>query len=272
MYDTKQLQELKEEISANLLEKVNDFMAKGGNEDAAFKNAVASLGDMSELVASIRRAAKKRAKEDTYKTFPLDRKHALAYVTGAAVFLFGLMTGGAVYLWHRELFIALSSFIPFLFLSALVFCYFCLTQETRQHYGMNPKRALSYTIAVGVALLGAVVGGILYLQGRGLLVVFATSAPLLIIAGTAFLYLRLTEKSRRKMNQECVNQWIEYYSNPHTMMLRGSISGALWIFSVAAFFLIALIWGWKYSWIVFIIATGIEVLLNAFFTAKGKED
>lgn len=42
IYETKQLKELKEEISANLLEKVNDFVKKGSSEDTAFKNAVSN--------------------------------------------------------------------------------------------------------------------------------------------------------------------------------------------------------------------------------------
>jgi hypothetical protein len=274
VYETEQLQELKEEISANLLEKVNDFVAKGNNEDTAFKNAISSLGDMSELVESLKKASRARANKDSYRTFPLDKKHALGYAVASAIFLLGVMAGGFVFLFHRELVTALITFSPFLFIAAPVFGYFGLTQETGHHYGMKPKRALAYTLAGEAALLGIILTGIMYLQGRALLMVIATFMPFIIVAGIPFLYLGLTEKSRRKINPEWakdwVKEWTEYYSNPHSMMLRGSISGALWIFAIGAFILVTLIWGWKFSWVVFIVAVGLEVLMDAFFAAKRK--
>ena len=89
--------------------------------------------------------------------------------------------------------------------------------------------------------------------------------PFVIISTASFLYLGLTEKKRRKMGQGWEQQWIEYYSNPQTMVLRGAIPGALWIFSIGVFFLITFTWGWKYSWIIFVIAIGLEVLMGAFW-------
>lgn len=35
------------------------------------------------------------------------------------------------------------------------------------------------------------------------------------------------------MNSHWQKYWIEYYSNPQEMMLRGHLSGALWIFIAA---------------------------------------
>ena len=98
--------------------------------------------------------------------------------------------------------------------------------------------------------------------------------PFAIPSAVVFIYLGLTEKSRRKacfgIDSEWQKQWIEYYSNPQSMMVRGSMSGALWIFTIAAFFIIGLTLGWKYSWIVFIVAVGVEVLFEALFAAKRK--
>ncbi|MGE5508021.1 MAG: hypothetical protein ACM3RP_06025 [Chitinophagales bacterium] len=47
------------------------------------------------------------------------------------------------------------------------------------------------------------------------------------------------------------------------MMIRGGISGALWLFSIAIFLLVGLRGGWRYSWVVFIFACGIEALIEA---------
>lgn len=267
IHETKQLRELKEEICANLLEKVNDYLAGGDSEDTAFKKAVSNLGDMSELVASLKKASETRSSEEMTRT-KFDRTHVIGYVVASAILLFGLMTGGIVYLRGKALLNVLASFMPFLLLSAPVFLYLGLTQETRHHYGMNRKRALSYSLAAEVLLFGAVATGIVYFQGQPPFVVLSTFMPFLMVSAIVFIYLGLTEKSRRKMGSVWEKQWIDYYSNPRSAVVRGSISGALWIFSFAAFFLVAFTWGWKYSWIVFVVAIGIEVLLEAFFASK----
>lgn len=66
IYDTKQLGELKEEISANLLEKINDLVANGNSEEEAFKKAVSSLGDMDELVENLKKASMEKFEEDIH--------------------------------------------------------------------------------------------------------------------------------------------------------------------------------------------------------------
>jgi sulfur transfer complex TusBCD TusB component (DsrH family) len=271
IYETQALQELKEEISANLLEKANDLVARGNSEEVAFQKAVASLGDMSELVGSLKKAAEGKQQEGSFRTFPLSKKQVLGYVTGSAIFLFGLMVGGMVYLRGRNLLLTLEWLMPFILVAAPVFIYFGLIQETRHHYGMNSKRALSYCVAGEILLLGIFTGGILYFQGKELLVVGLTLGPFVVVSAIAFLYLGLTEKKRRKMGHDWENEWVQYYSNPQTMMVYGSISGALWIFAIAAFFVLGFAWSWKYSWIVFVLAIGIEGILWAIFAAKGKK-
>ncbi len=270
VYDTKQLRELKEEISANLLEKINDLIAKGNSEDAAIKKAVSSLGDMSELVESLKKASERRLKQDMFDSQPIDRKHVIGYVVASAVLLFGIMLAGIVYLQHKGLWPALGYLMPFILVAAPIYIFMGLTQETTHEYGMNSKRALTYSVASEILLMGAAAAGIEYFLGQRLLLIFSTLMPFVIISAIIFIYLGLTEKSRTKMDSEWVQQWINYYSNPQTAMVHGTLSGALWIFSFAAFFLVAFIWGWKFSWLVFIFAIGFQVLMEAYIAAKKK--
>jgi uncharacterized membrane protein YbhN (UPF0104 family) len=137
---------------------------------------------------------------------------------------------------------------------------------------MSNKRAFSYSIAAEVLLFGIFATGIVYYAGQKPFIVLSTFMPFAIASAIVFIYLGLTEKSRRKMDSEWEKHWVEYYSNPQTATLRGSISGALWIFAIAAFFLVAFNLGWKYSWIVFVIATGVELLIEAFFSLKRKSN
>jgi len=268
IYDTKQLSELKEEISANLLEKINDLRASGMKEDEAFNEAVSSLGNMDELVENLKKASKEKFEDDFFNTTPLDKKHIIAYIVATAALLFGAITAGIVYLQNKNMMATLGTLMPFTMVSILLFMYFGLTQETKYSYGMRPRRALLYCLATELLLFGAFSTGFVYFSGQELFSVLATSMPFLITSVILFIYLGLTEKNRRKMDESWQKQWIQYYSDPKSMMVRGNISGAIWIFGIAAFFLIGFTIGWKFSWIVFIVATGCEVLVEGFFMTK----
>lgn len=51
---TKKTVEIKEEILQNLREKYNDLIAEGKSEEAAYNIAVASIGDISELIGELK--------------------------------------------------------------------------------------------------------------------------------------------------------------------------------------------------------------------------
>ena len=53
---TKQAVELKEEMLQNLTDKYNDLLAEGKSEEAAYNIAVASIGDVRELIDSLKQA------------------------------------------------------------------------------------------------------------------------------------------------------------------------------------------------------------------------
>ena len=270
IYETKQLQELKEEISANLLERINDLVDSGSSVDEAFKKAVSNLGDMNELVENLKDASNDKFQGNMPKEVPLDKKHIIAYMVAAAILLFGAMTAGIVYLQSKDLLNTLGTLMPFLMVSVQLFLYFGLTQETAQDYGMRPKRALLYCIATGILMFGLFSSGFVYFSETELFAVLASCMPFVIPSAVIFIYLGLTEKSRSKMDNAWQKQWIEYYSNPKSMMIRGNISGALWIFTFAAFLILGFTIGWRYSWIVFIVAVGFEVLIESFFMSKKK--
>ncbi|QSO47214.1 permease prefix domain 1-containing protein [Alicyclobacillus mengziensis] len=271
VYETKQLRELKEEICSNLLDKISDLMAKGSLPDAAFEHAIVELGDMNELVDSLKEASETRLVKNAKGQSFIDKSHVVGYLTASVILLIGLLVGGYVYLQGSHVFAALGYFIPFLLVSAPIFIYFGLTQETKHDYGMNTKRALAYSMASEIFLFGVVASAIEYVQRHGLAVTLLTFGPFVIVSAIIFIYLGLTERSRRKMDSQWQKEWVNYYNNPHTAMLRGSISGALWIFSIAAFFFIGFAWSWKYSWIVFVLAVGCEPLIEAYFASKRNQ-
>lgn len=271
IYETRQLRELKEEISGNLLEKVSDLVASGKSEDEAFKKGISDLGDMSELVENLRKASQDKLRNQMPKEVELDKKHIIAYIIATALLVFGAMTAGIVYLQNKDLRDTIGTLMPFSLVAIELFVYFGLTQETQHAYGMKPKRALLYCVAIGIALFGAFSAGFVYFNGQRLFEVLASFMPFALVSIVLFVYLGLTEKSRTKMDDAWKKQWLEYYSSPEKMMLRGNISGALWIFTFAAFLLIGFTISWFYSWIVFIVAVGCEVLIETIFMARKRK-
>jgi len=51
---TRKAYELKEELLANLIDKYNDLIASGQNESEAYTVAIASIGDVDELIAELK--------------------------------------------------------------------------------------------------------------------------------------------------------------------------------------------------------------------------
>ena len=49
--DTKEMNELKEEIFRNTLDRYNDLLSQGKSEDASFTQAIARIGDIDELIS-----------------------------------------------------------------------------------------------------------------------------------------------------------------------------------------------------------------------------
>lgn len=272
IYDTRQLRELKEEICSNLLEKVNDYVSMGENQDEAFHKAVSNLGDMSELIQSLKQISEAKQKGEPMKPVPLDREHIIGYITASAFTLAGLLTGGILYLGNKDLILALIVLIPFFIVALPLYVYFGLTQETEVDYGMSKKRARLYSLAFEILLIGAGAAGSVYLNGQKLYLVLAAFAPFVIGSAVLFIYLGLTEKSRRKMDSQWEKQWVEYYKNPQMAMVRGMISGILWILAFTAFIVGGFSWSWKYSWISLILATVMEMVIEAIFVSKRKNN
>ena len=52
--ESKKVNELKEELTANLIEKYNEQLLHGKSEEEAYNAVITGLGDLSELVDSVR--------------------------------------------------------------------------------------------------------------------------------------------------------------------------------------------------------------------------
>ncbi len=273
IYETEQLRELKEEMASNLLEKINDFIAGGDSEEGAFNKGVSSLGNMNELVDNLKKASQVKVRENLLKKKPLNKKHVLGYVAATAIFLCGIIAAVIFYLQMENLLTAAGVFVPFIIISSSLFVYFGLTQETIRNYGMQGKRAVAYSLATAGTIAGISIAPMLYFNGNKPMEILSVFILFCIPSVLAFIYLGLTEKSRRKikaMDVEWQKQWIEYYSNPQSQMVKATLSSALWIFTTGIF-LVGFFLGWWFSWVVFIFGVGFQLLIEAYYYSKKKK-
>ncbi len=268
IHETKQVRELKEEMAANLLDKINDFIANGDNKEKAFKKGVASLGNVDELINNLRTASQAKVERNLLKPKPLNKKHVMGYMTATVVLLLGFVVAGIVYLLSNNVIYGVATFVSFAVVSSALYVYYGLTQETAFNYGMKAPRALAYSVASAATLAGIFMPLLLYLNGNRLVAVFTVLLLLIIPSIIAFIYLGLTEKSREKITAVSGYQQL----NPQSVKVKDTLSGAIWIFATAIFLIgIFVRWQyWKYSWIVFLFAAGFQVVLEAFFQSRRR--
>lgn len=266
IYQTKELNELKEEMTSNLLEKIKDFIDNGHGENEAFNKSVSDLGDTSELVEGLKKASKQRIYEDMHKKQPIDKKYVIGYIVASVILIIGIMISGIRYLDTKDLFSTVRIILPFFITSVGLFIYLGLTQETTQVYGMKNSRAIGYSLASMILMLGLGLSGLSYLNGIKLSKILGTFMLSVIPSAILYIYLGLTEKNRSKVNWQ--QEWVKYYSDPKSMMIYGNIIGALWIFTFGAIPLVGFKLSWKYAWIPFIVAIGIQLIIDAILTSK----
>lgn len=84
--------ELKEELMANLIDKYNDLIKKGKEEDEAVSLAVASIGDVDELIRGLRQNDifdKEQIKKEREKSAILVASAVGMYIIGVVVLILG---------------------------------------------------------------------------------------------------------------------------------------------------------------------------------------
>ncbi|MFI2490116.1 permease prefix domain 1-containing protein [Promicromonospora kroppenstedtii] len=218
---TDDVQDLKEEIRANLLDRVAELTASGVDGDAAARRAVDELGDVRALVDGADVAAEvpaapspgvaSAAAAAAGRPPVLPRRRDVAgLVVAIGVVLLALaplvMIGGFVvdaFGSHRL--DHLGPALPFQLVGPLLIgpvvgwiVGAVLVRETATRYGMPLRRAVAYGIASALLVLGMVGGieaGVLFERAR---VTVQTAVPLLVAGGAWLAYLLASQTNRRK--------------------------------------------------------------------------
>jgi hypothetical protein len=166
---TAAIADFKEELLANLNAKIESFVKKGMDPEAAFAKASAELGDVSALADELSQKKRKEVFEEVY----LDIRNYMTPKRVAAYVIFGVLTLLGIAVAFIVLFsfeglkkwgnlqINLVSFfgvlLPFLTAAVVGFTFLGLTQETPTMHPLSGKRAAWYTAGAGLIAFGLLV-------------------------------------------------------------------------------------------------------------------
>ena len=300
--ETAALKDFMEEIQSNLEERTANLIKKGLAEEEAFARASAELGDISVLADEMSLKRRQEVYQDAYLGIQqyMTPRRVAAYVLFGIVLVFGIAAALIVYFstakhsgfWYNgeSLVAASAALLPFFVAAVAGFTFLGVTQETADCYPINKKRAVWYTLAAGLMAFGIILFPVIFfatskdyglpegnhyasiIAEHGLVAALPAEIPFLIPGIGLLVFLCLTEKNRRKPwaanhYKEMLNP--EFWQDPVQSARFGMFSGAIWIFAVGLFIALGFALGFKYSWLVFIFATALQLLVQVMiFTPK----
>lgn len=272
--ETSELIDFKEELKSFLDERIKALVKSGMNEKDAFEKATNELGDMSEVADEISRKKKQEILAEMYmKTRNyMSTWRIVLYILCGTFLGFGIIAAFLSGFFSGDINATLGSLLVFGGIAILGFLFLVLTQETAMREAMSWKRALLYVLAAGVFLFGVFVFLVVYFENSvGLPYAIATLIPFILPSSAFGAFLILTEKDRskswvRKQREEYIKRSRERFGDPAQEERFGLLSGALWIGAIAAFILITILSGFKFSWLAIAAAVIGQMLILAMFT------
>jgi len=269
--ETPEIKDFKEEITANLTERVRGLAQKGYSEEQAFDEAAAELGDITAIADEVGKKKRNEAIGQLYMRAKVQITKRTAGGMAAASGLLLLAAGLALVTFFSGTDSAYLYNIAVVLLSAACgsYAYFGLTQETAAHYAMKKGRALAYGAACTACFLGAGFAIVAFLIGS-----FELSSALIIKTAfvlpaiCALIFLLATEPKRQKpwlkamVERETENsaRFMQDMVNPSKAARFGVASGGMWVLAIAVFATL-FIFGWQHAWLVFLFALATQVFM-----------
>jgi hypothetical protein len=286
--------------------KIENFIRKGMDMDAAFAKASAELGDVSSLADEMSLKKRKEVFEEVYMdiTAYMPARRVVGYVIFGIVALFGITTGCIAFFAagktalnaHIDFTAFFATMMPFLTAAVAGFTWLGVTQETASMYPMSKKRGAWYAAATGLIAFGLFTMPVVFFGVKiaGNVIDGITSASILnvgslvkvipvisviipfILPGVGLLtFLILTEKDRLKpwaknFRDKTVAREMAMWNDPAVATRFGLFSGAIWIFAVGLFILLGFLIGFKFSWLIFIFATAFQLLVQGVMSKRGN--
>jgi hypothetical protein len=296
---TEALADFKEELLTNMNAKVENFIRKGMDTDAAFAKASAELGDVSSLADELSLKKRKEVFEEVYMDIKMymPARRVAGYVVFGILAFFGIITALITLFAIRSVdftsgtSLDLTGFfgvmMPFLTAAVIGFTFLGVTQETASMLPVSKKRGAWYAAAAGLIAFGFFTMPIVYFSVKfannvvndvldfnihvenleALVPVIGVIIPFVLPGIGILVFLVLTEKDRLKpwaknLHAKAVEGEMAMWNDPVKAARFGMFSGAIWIFAAGVFFVLGFIIGFKFSWPVFFFATAFQLVVQ----------
>lgn len=286
-----EVQDLKEEIRANLEARAAELRAGGTSPDDAARQAFDELGDVRAIVADVQSDVAARtggqprtalqealAAAEQHRVRPRPR-----FVLGVVLAALVLVSLVALAVLAAVDVLALpAAAVAALLVTAASAAGFVvglsLSQETTTNHPMPARRAGGYYLASGLAALAVLLAAFVLL-GTFAPWVYVVAAAALVVAGTLFTMLGVTQTNRKKAwvrdvvrAQATDGHFDRFDQDPAAAARFGVYTVVIWLTAFVVFVVVGLTVGWAWSWLTFVVALAVMMLVLArmLFTSNGE--
>jgi hypothetical protein len=297
---TPDAQDLKEEIRANLLDRVAELTAGGVAPDKAARRAVDELGDVRALVeeasgptagagsrtpASPGVATSAAAAAAARQRVPVRRRYVVGVIVASVVVLLALVPLVRVVLLVADR-LEVDGYLPLVLAWVLLIgpavgwiVAASLLRETATNYGMPRWRAVSYGVAAALVLTSLVAGVESYLLFESFSVPLQVAVPLLVAGGAWLAYLLATQTNRHKpwvleLARQHAQVGNRFEEDPAAAARFGIYTMVLWALTGVAFLAVGFTAGWQWALLPALLGVAAFMLLLArmlFGAAQGND-
>ena len=232
--ECRRTEEMKEEMYANVCDRYEDLIKEGKSEAAAYNISISGIGDISDLIDSIRREQggdmrnpyESNEGEKCERVFTMAEKEEIAKYRMRS----GIMQSIAIALY-------ILCWVPLVIITSVM----------SMSGGANEE--------IG-GIIGLVVMMIM-IAAATVLLIFKSSIKPLCLKGIDDDDLDEEKKKKEKKRKNAV---------------LNAITSCLWGLTVLGYLVIGFLWGlWHPGWIVFIITAALENIVEAIFEIAGKK-
>lgn len=234
--DSEKVRELKEEMYANVCDKYDDLIAEGKSPAAAYNISIASIGDISELIDSVKEeqsgfdygdSEDEGESDGEERYFTLSQQEEIKAYRKKS----GIMSSVAVALY-------ILCWVPLVLISSFA-----------EALGGNSD--LWGTVGVVV-----------------MMVMIAVATALMVLK--SYIRPAFMKEKNLDIDGEKIKKVLKNKKRKNPMLKV--ISNVLWTVTVVVFLLLGFLQGlWHPGWIVFIIATAVDNVIEAIFEIAGKK-
>lgn len=279
---TAEVQDLKEEIRANLTSRAAELEATGAASADAARQAVDELGDVRAVIAEAADPARSPAASSPTSSSAAYASTAQAMLANKVrprpAFVVSLVFAGASTAALLALTLlglsgnltapvgALVGWVLGAALGAGWIVGSSVAQETTTNHPVPGRRAAGYGLAAGLVVSGLGLVGIVVTDGP--LWLTALAAPLLVSGAALFAGLGATQTNRKKawfreVTAEHGTVGDRFDRDPEAAARFGILTAVIWVTAFVVFVVVGLAGGWAWSWLAFVVGWIAFMLLLA---------